>query len=228
MEEQSVSTITVTASFLQSVCELPEEHGGTLLAALQLLLAKPGDPSLRSKPIASHEGPVFSIPAGSCCRVLFSGTRDVKLLFAGSDEGAHRFAARLCAQATPYAEAPVAFQLHIDFWQAGPEARYESPSCGASVSADDLAGLILYGRKFLPLAHLLLSRGPEAGPVELTFREMETLLVAALPAPARTNPGWWANDRSHPQANSWLTIGWQASAPDLHGETVTFVRKRPG
>jgi len=39
------------------------------------------------------------------------------------------------------------------------------------------------------------------------------------------NPGWWANDRSHAQANSWLAVGWQATALNPQEEIVTFVRK---
>lgn len=228
MAAECLPTVIVTPHFLRSACELPEEQSRDLVETLKLLMEDPGDASLHREPLGGEADGIHSIRAGASSRILISGVRDVKLLFVGSDDAAHRFAEHMCADATAFAEAPIAFQLRIDFWQAEAVRRFESPSCGAPVSAGDLAGLILHGRRYLPLANLLLSRGPETGTVELTFREIETALAEALPEPARTSPGWWANDRSHIQAHSWLAIGWQTTAPHLQEETVTFVRKPQG
>lgn len=216
--------VIVTSEFLHSARELSKKHGREVLDALRRLADSPGDAGLQRERFAGADDNIQSIRAGDSCRILFSGEGDVKLLFAGADGAAHRFAEHGQAAATAFAEAPIAFQLHIDFWQTDPLAAWESPSCGAAVSVADLGLLILHGRKYLPLAHLLLSRGPEAGSVELSFREIETALAEALPKSARTLPVWWANDRSHVQANAWLAIGWQAAAPNLQRETITFVR----
>ncbi|MBZ5496269.1 MAG: hypothetical protein LAP85_07695 [Acidobacteriia bacterium] len=221
MEPECFKTVVVTPHFLRSACELPDHHDCEILKAIRLFMAHPGDAGLQREPLG---GGIHSMRAGGSCRILFAAGREIKLLFVGSDNEARRFAEHACADATAFAEAPIAFQLHIDFWQAGPAENYESPSCGTPVSADDLEGLILHARRYLPLAQLLLSRGPEAGSVDLSFREMAAVLGQALPQPAVTSPAWWANDRTHAQANAWLAIGWRATAHEIRKEKITFVR----
>jgi hypothetical protein len=226
MEPNSSQTYLVTPQFLGSIRELPEPCGREIANSLRLLLTDPDHASLqRHSSVGGAEGN-HSIRAGDSCRILFSGERERKLLFAGSEDAALRFAKRMDAYETAFAEAPVAFQLHIDFWQTEPVAGFETPSCGAPVSMDDLAGLILRGRIYLPLAHLLLSRGAEVASVVLSFREIETALGRALPKAARADTAWWANDRRQDQAIAWLAIGWEATIPDLQEQKATFVRSK--
>ncbi len=220
----STKRIVVTPQFLGSAFELPNEHGPTVLKALRTLLANPGDAGLNLENSPGGDDGIRFMPAGDFCRILFSAERDVKLLFVGVHSAAQRFAEHGNAVATAFTEVPIAFQLHIDFWQTAPVAAYESPSCGASVSADDLIRMIRRGRRYLPLAQLLLSHGPEVGSIELSFREIETALREALPKAARTRTAWWANDPSHAQAFAWLAIGWQAAALNLKKEIIAFVR----
>jgi hypothetical protein len=224
MDPESRKRVVVTPQFLRSAYELPRERGREVLKALRLFLANPDDASVHFERSAPGADGVQSIWAGNYCRILFSDGPGMKLLFVGVNIAAQRFAERGYAVATAFAEAPIAFQLRIDFWQTGPAAASESPSCGAAISAQNLGGLLLRGRRYLPLAQLLLSRGPEVGSIELRFREIETTLGEALPKSARTRPAWWSNDRSHAQANSWLAIGWQAAALDLQKEMIAFVR----
>ncbi len=226
MAVKSIATVTVTPDFLRSAYELPEQYSRNLVETLRLLMGDPGEASRRSEPLSSKTDLVHSIRASDSIRILISGESDAKLLFVGSDDAARQFVERMGTGATAFAEVPIAFQLHIDFWQAEGVGSFESPSCGAPVSADDLAGLLRDGHRYLPLSHLLLSRGPEAGAIELSFREIESQLDDPLPEQARMSTAWWANDRSHAHAYSWLAIGWETTALDVQEESVTFVRKR--
>ncbi len=224
MELESVKTVIITPQFLESACDLPVESGRQVLNALLLFMANPGDPSLGREPFGNGTDGIDSIRVGNSCRILFSSAQVLKLLFVGSDLEARRFVDSLHFRATALAEAPVAFQLHIDFWESEPTAKFETPSCGALVSREGLAGLLMEGRPFLPLAHLLLSRGQEVESLVLGFREIETVLGRALPESARRDPAWWDNDRAHPQTNAWLAIGWQTRDLDLQHETLVFAR----
>lgn len=219
-----VQTVVVTPQLLSSVHELPEDHAREVVKALRRLLSDPGDPTLQRKRSGGRAPAVESIRAGDSCVILLCGER---VLFAGSDESALRFADRMRADATAFTEAPAAYLLRVDFWHSGSLATSESPSCGAHVTSDDLDGLLVRGRKYLPLAHLLSSRGPETGSVELSFREIETALGGPLPEQARTHPAWWADTRSNAQANAWLAVGWQLATLDLQNQSVRFVRTEP-
>ena len=67
----------------------------------------------------------------------------------------------------------------------------------------------------------------------LTFRDVEEIIHHALPGSARhTNNyrSWWANDKTHAQAASWMRAGWRtAASPDLQAERIRFTRgpRRP-
>ncbi len=66
----------------------------------------------------------------------------------------------------------------------------------------------------------------------LPFHRIEELLGASLPPSAR-NPrncaAWWANDETHPQAQSWMRAGWKTDGrPDIKTEQVRFVRTGHG
>lgn len=66
-----------------------------------------------------------------------------------------------------------------------------------------------------------------ADTVVLTFTQMEDLLGARLPDPARQEAAWWAEadaqGRPSPQAECWLQAGRSAS-PRLAASTVAFER----
>lgn len=61
----------------------------------------------------------------------------------------------------------------------------------------------------------------------LTFSTIEAIIGDALPPSARTYPGWWGNDRLHPQALSWMQAGWITDGPDLGAGKIRFVKTAP-
>ena len=80
--------------------------------------------------------------------------------------------------------------------------------------------------KYDPLASYLAEQS--AGTCTLTFREVEDIIGDSLPNSAReprNYESWWANDRTHVQASSWLDAGWSTQGkPDLREERIRFVR----
>lgn len=98
----------------------------------------------------------------------------------------------------------------------GPPAQHRQESAVAPRSGGGAS-------RYRPLAEFLSSqRGNE---VELRFSDVEAL-VGELPASARNHRPWWANDRSHSQARSWLDAGWSVSGVNITAERVTFGRGR--
>jgi hypothetical protein len=61
--------------------------------------------------------------------------------------------------------------------------------------------------------------------VVLTFEQMEALLGFALPAPACTEPGWWAGGDvgTNRYSEAWMGAG-RTATPNLLARTVTFER----
>ena len=59
----------------------------------------------------------------------------------------------------------------------------------------------------------------------LTFGRIEEIIGASLPPSARKHPAWWGNDRTHPQARSWMRAGWMSDGrPDIDKGQVRFVK----
>jgi len=58
----------------------------------------------------------------------------------------------------------------------------------------------------------------------LTFQAIEEILGFALPPSAHRHRAWWANSLSHPQAVSWLNVGWKVSNTNLETKTVFLIR----
>lgn len=53
---------------------------------------------------------------------------------------------------------------------------------------------------------------------------MEEIIGQELPPSAKKHPQWWENDSStHPQAQAWISAGWQRESIDL-GKSVTLKR----
>jgi len=81
------------------------------------------------------------------------------------------------------------------------------------------------GGKYGPLGTFLLSEKEKGKKViSKTFSEIEAIIQDKLPATARNNEVWWANDETHVQAkDGWLAAGFVKVKVDIHGQTVDFV-----
>ncbi len=226
IESENRGRLIVMPEFLIGVSELPKVEGRKIVGAIDLLIRNPDDPSLCRERLEGSEAGLQSIRATDSFRIVFAGRHVVMLRYLGSGPQAHRFAERAAVEVTAMAESPIAHQLHAcsDPMQVFAATASESPSCGAPISIGTISRLILGTRKYLPLTHLLLSRGPEIGSMEMNFRAIETVLAGALPKSARRSRTWWANDPGRAQAYSWMAIGWETASVDLQGERVDFVR----
>jgi hypothetical protein len=80
------------------------------------------------------------------------------------------------------------------------------------------------GSSYSPLRNYL-GRAREPN-VTLSFNEIEQILSRQLPASARRHRAWWANDRTHRHARTWLDVAWEVNAASLTAERITF-RKVP-
>ncbi|MGD9115752.1 MAG: hypothetical protein PVJ61_01015 [Dehalococcoidia bacterium] len=74
--------------------------------------------------------------------------------------------------------------------------------------------------RYNPLRDFLASY--RASQLNLTFGYIETILKFELETAAYTFKDWWANDRKHPQAMSWLEAGWEVTDVDMQREGVIF------
>jgi hypothetical protein len=76
--------------------------------------------------------------------------------------------------------------------------------------------------RYQPLTERLAASTADS--VTLPVDEIDGL-VGGLPASARKQASWWANDPAHGQARSWMDLGYQVAAVDPGG-AVRFVRMR--
>jgi len=79
-------------------------------------------------------------------------------------------------------------------------------------------------KKYDPLGNYL-ARQFSAGLMDrvcLTFQEIERILGFVLPRSAYAYRAWWSNSQSHPQACSWLEIGWKVCSVDIEEKAVTL------
>ena len=78
--------------------------------------------------------------------------------------------------------------------------------------------------KYSPLYRFLLDF--EGNEWSASFAEIEHLGIE-LPATAYNRPQWWENNTTgHPQAQAWISAGWETSDVDLGAESLVFVRSR--
>jgi len=77
--------------------------------------------------------------------------------------------------------------------------------------------------RWVPLTYYLRLKQGRQPTLEITFRQIESVLGDGLPKPARTQAEWWRNDPAMPQAQAWIAAGWQVGELDLESERVTFV-----
>lgn len=77
--------------------------------------------------------------------------------------------------------------------------------------------------KYKPLEiHLSGSRRERES---MTFKEIEALIKAKLPASARKHRSWWSNNpRSGVITKSWLKAGYKSANVDMKDETIDFVK----
>ncbi len=76
--------------------------------------------------------------------------------------------------------------------------------------------------KYDPLADYLRGAGDR---VSMSFGEVEDL-VGSLPASAKKHrSSWWANDRTHVQAQAWMSAGYGMTDLDADAERVVFSRR---
>lgn len=79
--------------------------------------------------------------------------------------------------------------------------------------------------KYAPLAAYLYSQSGKYKRLELSFAEIEEIIIDDLPLSAREHSAWWANDSvGHSHSIQWLNAGWRVSYKNLSDEKVTFVR----
>ncbi len=85
--------------------------------------------------------------------------------------------------------------------------------------------------KYQPLEIFLKNVPREKALISLSFVRIEEIIVAALPKSAFTHRPWWANQKdskNHPQANAWLSAGFQVQSVQQSSKTgsVEFRRAR--
>ena len=80
--------------------------------------------------------------------------------------------------------------------------------------------------KYDPIHQFL--EGSAAPEVTLSFRQVEVLIGEPLPPSARAHRPWWANDRKHVQAVSWLDAGFETTSVDIERNAVVFARVERG
>lgn len=79
--------------------------------------------------------------------------------------------------------------------------------------------------KYEPLTQFLVARA--AMEVPMTFREIERVLGAPLPA-SKQYPAWWSNNPSNNvMTKAWLKAGFQTERVDIGGERLVFRRVKP-
>ena len=78
--------------------------------------------------------------------------------------------------------------------------------------------------KYQPLYQFLANLAESERP--MTFTEVEQVLGSRLPRSAHQYQAWWANDKTHTQAQAWLDAGWKTAKANLIEESVVFVSAR--
>lgn len=79
--------------------------------------------------------------------------------------------------------------------------------------------------KYINLERSLKSIPQSGTSITLSFEEIEGILGFQLPLSARKYGAWWANQRDfsgRPQAQAWLSAGFEVDQINLHGQTVRF------
>ena len=77
--------------------------------------------------------------------------------------------------------------------------------------------------KYAPLGSYLRESGQEE--IAMTFREIEAVIGAPLPASAYRRREWWANNPNrHTHARAWLEAGYITSEVNMDGQRLQFLK----
>ncbi|MDP3740649.1 MAG: hypothetical protein Q8R02_24900 [Hyphomonadaceae bacterium] len=77
--------------------------------------------------------------------------------------------------------------------------------------------------KYEPLTNFL--SGSKRAMVELTFREIERIIDARLPASAIKHRAFWSNNGTgHAHAQAWLDAGYESESVDIDRGRIVFRR----
>jgi hypothetical protein len=77
-------------------------------------------------------------------------------------------------------------------------------------------------QKYRPITEFLLKQNELA--ITTTFQEIERVIGSTLPFSAYAHRAWWANTVSHPQAKSWMDVGWKIRNVNMEKHTVILDR----
>ena len=78
--------------------------------------------------------------------------------------------------------------------------------------------------KYEPLTAFLSSKATQEVP--MTFREIERVIGASLPASARRHRAWWSNNPSNSVITyAWLGAGYRSERVDMEGQKLVFRRE---
>jgi hypothetical protein len=86
---------------------------------------------------------------------------------------------------------------------------------GGTVDAESAA-------RYNPLRDYLT--GYRVSQLNMTFKQIESIIGSKLETAAYTFKSWWANDRRNPQAIAWLEAGWEVEEVDLQQRGVVLKR----
>ena len=79
--------------------------------------------------------------------------------------------------------------------------------------------------KYIRLAAFLADQPSSVDHLEMSVKEIETVIEESLPTNARY-PSWWRNDDRKMHARAWLTAGWIVESMSRADEVVVFARGR--
>lgn len=79
--------------------------------------------------------------------------------------------------------------------------------------------------KYIRLAAFLADQPGSVDHLEMSVKEIETVIEESLPTNARY-PSWWRNDDRKMHARAWLTAGWIVESMSRADEVVVFARGR--
>ena len=210
-------------TFIEALTGLPRETVAKVAKAMRFFRRDPHHPGLNFE--ALHRDGLFSVRVDRNYRIILrQGGTAPALLYVGNHDDSYKFAARTpewCDQLGP--EPPEA--VHAYAPRGTPVAQTSSYVLPVLPAPIDAVESLIGTRKYLPLAHLLLSKPDAAARAQLTFPELEKIIGDTLPPAARKHRAWWSNShKRHVQASAWLAVGWRVKQVDLSGETVSFER----
>jgi Txe/YoeB family toxin of Txe-Axe toxin-antitoxin module len=220
--EERIRQFVITSQFIRSVCKLAQQECRKVWETLDKFARDPTSPGLNREPLSGAATGLYSIRVDRDYRIIFFGEATPVLLHVGSHDDAYRIAERVAGPSE--VDADVAPRTTISYWGVSMPSVAAEMRAGTTVKSEHLMDLILRTRKYLPITEFLTSRPPQEKSCEMTFERIERLLGKPLPDSAHRHRAWWANNLSHVQATSWLTVRWETRNVRTDVERVTFAR----